>query len=350
MIDSGLPDLGATIYNTGISFTLRGLKRQYDLHGNSLERYLKAKRFPIGKTILIGLPKCLKSMIAQWSGLCFATRTKWFGEYIDSGIVVYLDLEEGYRKSQEGFFYTMYMPRLLAMAKSFASGGDLPIDNFHLWSPKEPIEGKAVLDTIDEAVKMLTPKLLVIDSLGVYLQGVRFEDYPSALTELDKHLTKIERTLLVAHAKSRNPDDNVPMISEQIWGGIKQGYWAQAIWNSERISDDDPSKVKLSFDERFGETKPLKLQVDDVTFTLTEISEQPEMEAKITDTLIKLLPVEQDSNELMASIKTKTGCSESYYRSIFAKLKRQGKIKEELNPDDRRKRIVTLMGGVPIEK
>lgn len=343
-----LPDIGATLYGEGISITPRGLKRQLDLYGDKLERYLTARRFPIGKTILYGLPKRLKSMIAQWSGYCFATNAKWFGEDIDSGEVVYIDVEEGYRLAGGKLYYTMYLPRLLAMGRNFSDGEDLPIDTFHLWTPKDIIQGKAVLNLIDEAIEKDKPKLLILDSLGVYLQEIRFEDYAEALTELDKHLTRVERTLVVAHQKTPG-DSNSPAVDAQIWGGIKQGYWAQAIWNVSRINNDDPAKVVLKFDERHGETKPIKLQFDADNMALSEISDTPELEAKIVSAIHEFLEGgERDSGELMSLVVEKASCSEVYYRTTFAKLKRKGKFETRDNPEDNRRKLISIkaLGGV----
>jgi hypothetical protein len=270
------------------------------------------------KAITYAHPKHLKTMLEFWKGMCMATGTPFFDYQVKQGRVVYIGMEDTLPKLSN---------RFTKMKQHFP-----PLNDFVLTVLET---GKRSVMQIESLIFELKPSAVIIDPLTNLLKKEdKKEDVEALLKQFDGLIERYSVSIILIHHARKGKGETL----ESMRGSSALTGWADTICRIER-RDNSKDRIKLDFECRHAvyEVEQLKLNFrrEDCCF---------EEDATLVDDLQKKIEyklISVGGQVTLAELKVQLE-DEASLRTIERAIKGMHQVRIELDPQDRRKRIVKL--------
>jgi len=273
------------------------------------------------KAITYAHPKHLKTMLELWKALCIATGKPFFDYQVKQGAVLYIGMEDTLYKLSN---------RVTKMKKHFPPA---PNFNFSVLTPDQ-----RNVPQIESLIKEIKPNVVILDPLTNLLpKEDKKEDADALLKQLDGLIVQYGISIiLIHHARKGSHEETMDgMRGSSVFRG-----WADTNCRIDRV-DSSTTKIKLEFESRHAmeELDLLKLKFNRQECSFAE--DAPllgEIQKKIREKLRKA-----GGEMLLANLKVELEDEVSTStRTIERAIKDMVDVMVEIDPEDRRKRVLKL--------
>ncbi len=270
------------------------------------------------KRITYAHPKHLKTMLEIWKGMCIATGTPFFEYPVKQGRVLYIGMEDTLPKLSN---------RVAKMKQHFP-----PIEEFKFVVLPS---GMRNLVTIESLIIELKPDVVMTDPLTNLLKREdKKEDVESLLKELDRLIEQYTISIILIHHARKGRGETLDCMR----GSSALTGWADTICRIERVNNNK-SRIKLDFECRHAaediEPAILNFHREDCSFEL-DTSLISEIQNDIRRELLNA------GGPLYLSALKENLEDKASSRTVERAIKGMPDVEEEVDPTDRRKRIIRL--------